>query len=160
MKKLTKKQLEKVISNIHETVPYSPETKSCAAFGILFDKDLNVQIEKIDSSTDIYDMLDTDNDNLLNQINKYDMVSFATNGWAAPIAKDNDDEYSDLAPSQHPEKRRVRLLSSANINNQVGSSILFSDDIDSPVYDYGDARGTMANAIIELMDKAKELQVK
>ena len=88
------------------------------------------------------------------------MVSFATNGWAAPIAKDNDDEYSDVAPSQHPEKRRVRLLSSANINNQVGSSILFSDDIDSPVYDYGDARGTMATAIIELMDKAKELQVK
>jgi hypothetical protein len=88
------------------------------------------------------------------------MISFATNGWAAPVAKDDDDEYSDLAPSQHPEKRRVRLLSSAKIHNQVGSSILFSDDIDSPVYDYGDARGTMATAIIELMDKAKEFQVK
>ena len=160
MKKLSKKQFVTVVENIHNTVNYSFDSKHCEAFGVLIDKDLNVQIEKIDSSTDIYDMLDTDNDNLLNQINKYDMVSFATNGWAAPIAKDNDDEYSDLAPSQHPEERRVRLLSSANINNQVGSSILFSDDIDSPVYDYGDARGTMANAIIELMDKAKELQVK
>ncbi len=160
MKKLSKKQFVTVVENIHNTVNYSFDSKHCEAFGVLIDKDLNVQIEKIDSSTDIYDMLDTDNDNLLNQINKYDMVSFATNGWAAPIAKDNDDEYSDLAPSQHPEKRRVRLLSSANINNQVGSSILFSDDIDSPVYDYGDARGTMATAIIELMDKAKELQVK
>ena len=91
------KQFVTVVENIHNTVNYSFDSKHCEAFGVLIDKDLNVQIEKIDSSTDIYDMLDTDNDNLLNQINKYDMVSFATNGWAAPIAKDNDDEYSDLS---------------------------------------------------------------
>jgi len=160
MKKLSKKQFITVVENIHNKVDYAFDSKHCEAFGVLIDKDLNVQIEKIDSSKDIYDMLDTDNDNLLNQINNYDMVSFATNGWAAPTSKDDDDEYSNLAPSQHPQKRRVRLLSSANIYDQVGSSIMFSDDIDSPVYDYGDARGTMANAIIELMDKAKELQVK
>jgi hypothetical protein len=159
MKKLSKKQFVTVVENIHNTVNYAFDSKHCEAFGVLIDKELNVQIEKIDSSSDIYDMLDTDNDELLSQINNYDMISFATNGWAAPVAKD-DDEYSDLPPSQHPQKRRVRLLSSANIHDQVGSSILFSDDIDSPVYDYGDARGTMATAIIELMDKAKDLQVK
>ena len=158
MKKLSEKQFVTVVENIHNKINYSFDSKHCEAFGVLIDKELNVQIEKIDSSSDISDMLDTDNDDLLNQINDYDMISFATNGWAAPTGK--DDEYSDLAPSQHPEKRRVRLLSSANIHNQVGSSILFSDDIDSPVYDYGDARGTMATAIIELMDKAKDLQVK
>lgn len=154
MKKLTKKQLEKVISNIHEMVPYSPETKSCAAFGILIDNDMNIQFEQIDSGLDIYEMLDVDNEALLNQINDYDMITVATCGWAAPINKEND-EYSDLAPSQHPEKRRVRLFSSANTNAQVGSSILFSDDIDNPVYDYGTAKGSMANAIIELMQAAK-----
>ena len=159
MKKLSKKQFVTVVENIHNKINYSFDSKHCEAFGVLIDKELNVQIEKIDSSSDIYDMLDTDNDELLSQINNYDMISFATNGWAAPTSKD-DDEYSDLPPSQHPQKRRVRLLSSANIHDQVGSSILFSDDIDSPVYDYGDARGTMASAIIELMDKAKDLQVK
>ena len=160
MKKLSKKQFVTVVENIHNTVNYAFDSKHCEAFGVLIDEELNVQIKKIDSSSDIYDMLDTDNDELLSQINDYDMISFATNGWAAPVGKGEDDEYSDLAPSQHPEKRRVRLLSSANIHDQVGSSILFSDDIDSPVYDYGDARGTMATAIIELMDKAKEFQVK
>lgn len=160
MKKLTEEQFVTVVENIHDTVNYAFDSKHCEAFGVLIDKDLNVQIEKIDSSSDIYDMLDTDNVDLLNQINNYDMVSFATNGWAAPIANDDDEEYRGVAPSQHPQKRRVRLLSSANIHNQVGSSILFSDSIDSPVYDYGNARGAMANAIIILMDKARDLQVK
>lgn len=154
MKKLTKKQLEKVISNIHETVPYSPETKSCAAFGILLDKDMNIQFEQIDSGLDIYEMLDVENEALVNQINEYDMITIATCGWAAPTNKEND-EYSDLAPSQHPERRRVRLFSSANTNNQVGSSLMFSDDIHNPVYDYGDAVGSMAQAIINLMQVAK-----
>lgn len=154
MKKLTKKQLEKVLGNIHEAVPYSPETKTCAAFGILFDKDLNVQFEQIDSGLDIYEMLDEENEKLLNQINEYDMITVATCGWAAPLSKE-DDENSDLAPSQHPEKRRVRLFCSANTHAQVGSSLMFSDDIDNPIYDYGTATGSMAEAIINLMNVAK-----
>ena len=151
MKKLSKKQFVTVVENIHNTVNYSFDSKHCEAFGVLIDKDLNVQIEKIDSSTDIYDMLDTDNDNLLNQINKYDMVSFATNGWAAPIAKDNDDEYSDVAPSQHPERRRVKMVIFSDKFGQQMSAISFRNENDEYVLDdylFDDSgTGSLSNAI-------------
>jgi len=154
MKTLNNQQLEVVIGNIHKTVTHPFDAKQCSAFGILLDEDLNIQFEKIDSAYDIYEMLDTDNETLVSQINQYDMITVATCGWAAPISEE-EDEYSDLPPSQHPKKRRVRLFTSANTAGKIGSSIMFSDDIDNPVYDYGSARGSMAEAVVNLMNVAK-----
>jgi hypothetical protein len=90
----------------------------------------------------------------MSQVNNYDMITIATCGWAAPIDSD-DDEDNSVAPSQHPQKRRVRLVTSANINGQSGSTILFQDDIENPVYDYGNAKGSLADAITHVLSVAK-----
>jgi hypothetical protein len=49
-------------------------------------------------------------------------------------------------------------LVSANTHLQFASSISFSDDLENPVYDYGDARGALAEAVKELMIAGIEVQ--
>jgi hypothetical protein len=98
-----------------------------------------------------------DNPALVAQVKNYDFITIATTGWAAPITDDTDTD-NEIAPSKHPKRRRVRLLVSANTHLQFASSISFSDDLENPVYDYGDARGALAEAVKELMIAGIEVQ--
>jgi hypothetical protein len=126
------------------------------AYGVMVNNNLTVQIEQIASDGDIYDML-YDNPALVAQVKNYDFITIATTGWAAPITDDTDTD-NEIAPSKHPKRRRVRLLVSANTHLQFASSISFSDDLENPVYDYGDARGQLAEAVKELMIAGIEVQ--
>jgi hypothetical protein len=87
-----------------------------------------------------------------------------TCGWAAPIDKshksaddndndDDDDEDDDanekVPPSQHPQRRRVRLV--AVVGDQgVGSVLRFADTPKEIVTDAGSARGSLADAVTNL----------
>jgi hypothetical protein len=93
---------------------------------------------------DVYDLLDNPMSSMVAQLS--DSVIVRTCGWAAPIARGDDDE---VAPSQHPERRRVRLLVCANATD-TASVIRFSDDWDNPVYDEGQATGALADAVRSL----------
>lgn len=74
-------------------------------------------------------------------------IAVETCGWAAPI-KENDDD--DTAPSQHPERRRVKLLSVITRTFETASAISFADD-DNIITDGGNASGAMAYAMIDTM---------
>jgi hypothetical protein len=68
-------------------------------------------------------------------------------GWAAPITENEDD---DTAPSQHPNRRRVRLVSVITNTFETASAIGFADN-GEVLTDAGEARGSMAEAMWEMM---------
>jgi hypothetical protein len=63
-----------------------------------------------------------------------------TVGWASP----NDG--NNCQPSQHPQRKRVRLTTLATKTNQMVSSLRFQGD-DEAVLDFGQAKGTLADAL-------------
>jgi hypothetical protein len=75
------------------------------------------------------------------------MVAFGviTTGWAAPL---NPDGKAEGAPSQHPERRRVKLVSVIN-DNGAGSAMAFQDEPEDVITDEGSATGSLAEAINE-----------
>lgn len=74
-----------------------------------------------------------------------------TCGWASPIH--GKSSASDVPPSQHPLKRRVRLTVVATRSKQMVSSLVFADTPDEFVYDFGKARGSLADALKEALVK-------
>lgn len=74
-------------------------------------------------------------------------IAVETCGWAAPISENDDD---DTAPSQHPKRRRVKLLSLITRTFETASALAFEDD-DEIITDGGNASGAMAYAMIDTM---------
>lgn len=70
-----------------------------------------------------------------------------TCGWAAPL-----EELGNNAPSESPNRRRVRLLVGADFSGVV-SVLRFQDDPDETIIDEGKASGTLAHAVDKLVKK-------
>jgi len=95
---------------------------------------------------DIYQLLDTPESACARL---FDAAALVTCGWAAPlpnIDSQESDEYNGSAPSEHPERRRVRLVVVVG-DTGVGSVLRFEDDPENPIFDAGAARGPLAEAI-------------
>ena len=152
MKTLTDNEFENIVKKIQDQIDYEFDCKNAKVFGVMLNDNLDIEIKPIKTGVDVYDLI-SDSVEVFEAVNKYDLITVATCGWAAPIGNDNDDE---TPPSKHPERRRVRLLTSATTNYQIGSSISFKDNPDEPVFDYGNARGDLADAIMELINTAKK----
>ena len=102
------------------------------------------------SSGDVYDLLDECRSNPLVQAVIATETPLAINvcGWAAPRNTAADEE---LAPSQHPERRRVTLFIMVNTAREMASVLRFSDTPQETVTDNGEAQGSLAEALLELM---------
>ena len=150
MKTLTNNQFELIVQEIQDKIDYEFDSKYAKVFGVMLNDNFDIQFEPIKTGADVYELIN-DSPEVFSAVNEYDLITIATCGWAAP----NDDN-KEIAPSQHPERRRVRLLTTANTNSQFGSSISFKDTPDEPVFDYGNARGALADAIMELINTAKK----
>lgn len=70
-----------------------------------------------------------------------DGMAVITTGWAAPL---NNGEVEG-APSEHPDRQRVRLT--CYISNDGVASALSFENGDDTVYDEGDAVGRLADMI-------------
>ena len=97
------------------------------------------QFVKIAWALDIYDLLD----------NSYNFENFVgisvhTTGWASPLNEDGD---VDCAPSDHPERRRVSLITMITDEGR-GSALAFADE-EEVITDPGTASGSLADAIAE-----------
>lgn len=112
----------------------------------LYSIDENGKAELAGEHGDVYDLLANPLSALVAKMSH--AVALETCGWASPISQD-DDEYEGVAPSQHPERRRVRLLVVAN-ETGFASALRFGDDWQNPIYDYGQAVGSLAYAVAEL----------
>jgi hypothetical protein len=74
-------------------------------------------------------------------------VGVETTGWASPLAK-GEDEDEQVPPSQHPERRRVRLVTMVTRKFEVASAMGFADTPDEVITDAGTARGALADALL------------
>lgn len=104
----------------------------------------------IDHNRDVYDLLD--DDDVATDLSKADNISVGvlTYGWAAPITDDSDQ--SDVPPSQHPDKKRVRVLVTACDHGKFLTFLRFEADPDT-VETQGGGEGSMADAIQQLINK-------
>lgn len=70
-------------------------------------------------------------------------LAIETGGWAAPL---DDIESSNVAPSEHDSRRRVRVVLVSDRNGNVASAIGFSDDPESVVCEVELGEGTLLDA--------------
>lgn len=106
-------------------------------------------LKKLCENGDVYDLLESPK--TLTAIQNQDAFVVLTCGWAAPIEKDIS-ELEGIAPSQHPMRRRVRLVVGVN-SIGVASVLRFQNEPTEIVTDEGNAKGSLADAVMDLMDK-------
>lgn len=94
---------------------------------------------------DVYDLLNESDSKDVARVS--DFIVVVTCGWASPITDDDDGE--EIAPSQHPQRRRVRLVVTAS-REGMASVLRFQDTPDDVITDEGEARGSLAEAVQSL----------
>ena len=100
--------------------------------------------QPLDASGDVYELLDTTM--VADAVKAYGYAAVITCGWAAPLA--DDDENTEVAPSKHPKRRRVRLVLVTD-GISITSVLRFSDTQDETMTDEGQAVGSLADALLQ-----------
>ena len=95
---------------------------------------------------DVYDLLGS-----IESKARYNYYAVFTCGWASPINKDRD-ENDQVAPSQHPERRRVQLVLVTSRDGKQASAMRFDNDTEL-VTDDGNARGSLAEAFADIFSQ-------
>jgi hypothetical protein len=115
--------------------------KDAKAFAV----EVGGSIRIIDTHGDVYELLEE----LANQklLDTDVAIGVESCGWACPIQEGVDDE-EQVAPSQHPDRRRVRLISLVTRKFDVASAMGFADTPDEVITDAGTARGALADALL------------
>ena len=111
--------------------------------GISANADGALRISFLAEHGDVYELLEARTSSVARM---FDAAAVLTCGWAAPISDDGDD---DTAPSQHPKRRRVRLVVVVT-DSGVGSVLRFADTPDETITDPGKATGSLAEAVERL----------
>lgn len=134
-----------LVEAVDKLNPHTADNREAILYG-LFSTDHTTLTEndivRITSHRDVYDLLDSDIAKFTAQNTQAIIVE--TCGWAAPTDSDFDG-----APSEHPDRRRVRLLVIASPDG-VASALRFSDDWENPIFDAGQAKGSLADAVQSL----------
>jgi hypothetical protein len=129
------------------------------ANGIASHQDGALRISFLAEHGDVYELLDAPSSAIARM---FDVAVVLTCGWAAPLNRDeNDDEArlddeirDEVPPSQHPLRRRVRLVV-AVCDKGVASVLRFADTPNDIVTDAGAARGSLADAVKDLWNDPK-----
>lgn len=104
--------------------------------------------QPLDASGDVYELLDTNM--VADAIQAYGYAAVITCGWAAPLAEEG--ESNEVAPSQHPKRRRVRLVIVTD-GISIASVLRFSDTQDETMTDEGKATGSLADALLQAANR-------
>ena len=100
----------------------------------------------IDTGSDVYELLETPKARTA-AIELNNPIALTTTGWAAPI----DNNPDDLPPSQHPNRRRLSLFIMVNQAGEMASVLRFKDTPNETTTDDGNAKGSLAIALLHLM---------
>lgn len=128
------------------------DTPKAILYGVKFTEQGGARFLNLATHGDVYELLNDQKSAQLACDN--DAIGLLTCGWAAPVS-DDDDADSELPPSVHPKRRRVRLLVVANreLNGMV-SVLRFADDAQNPIIDEGKATGALADEVQNLIIRA------
>jgi hypothetical protein len=111
-----------------------------------------VTVEPVSSHPDVYELIDETIAETPFSVRSSDILAVVTSGWAAPL---NDDGSVDGAPSQHAQRRRVRLCAFVRRSDLTMASIIRFGDTDEVNIDAGSATGSLAEAMLSLGDAGK-----
>lgn len=136
------------LETIQNILDFDKSSESAVMYGITVDENGNPEFARFAESGDVYDLIENIRQDQVHR--NYNYITLKTTGWAAPI---NQDGSISGAPSKHPERRRVRLFVTLDINNKkvTGSSLTFEDDPENPIYDFDSAEGSLADAMKDLV---------
>lgn len=132
-----------VEARIHESLSETArpfDLDRARLYGVNFRGD-DLQLSFVLEHGDIYQLLEVPESACARM---FDAAALVTCGWAAPIAEGQ--EAPDGLPSEHPQRRRVRLVVVVG-DAGVASILRFADDAESPILDAGEARGPLADAV-------------
>ena len=107
----------------------------------------DVSVEFASENGDVYELLENPLVKTLARTPSTQFIALLTCGSAAPLPENDDDD--EVAPSQHAQRRRVRLVVVAS-KDSVASVLRFQDDDENTVTDQGKARGSLADAVKSL----------
>lgn len=123
------------------------------ANGVASHEDGALRISFLAEHGDVYELLDAPSSAIARM---FDAAIVLTCGWAAPISRQDHGDHDDhettddeVPPSQHPKRRRVRLVVVV-CDDGVASVLRFADTPDDIVTDAGSARGSLADAVNNL----------
>jgi len=136
-------------SKVDELITLPADQKTAKLIAVFGTNELEItsdDLAQVAEHGDVYDLLESDIARSTAQF--ADAITLVTCGWASPI-DNSEDEDNQVAPSQHPERRRVRLVVTAT-REHTASVLRFSDDWDNPITDEGHARGSLADAVRDL----------
>lgn len=122
------------------------ELSGARLYGVSFGDKGEPELAFLAQHADVYDLLEDDGNARIANLYHYTLV--VTTGWAAPLNANGEVEG---APSQHAQRRRVRLAVVAN-RHSVASVLRFQDAPEEPITDPGSATGTLADAIREFVN--------
>lgn len=129
-----------------EVVGYGFELPKAMLLGVDIREGRVVVTPEVASHGDIYSLLETKA--AREAASRFDFVALATCGWAAPVNTATGEP--DTAPSQHAERRRVRLFLCAS-SAQVSAVLRFQDDEENPLSEGNDNyHGPLADAVLDL----------
>lgn len=142
---------EQVESKLHDLLgetahshdPY--QLSGARLYGVSFGDKGEVALDFISEHGDVYDLLSDQQNAVVASGFTYSLV--VTTGWAAPLGADGEVEGR---PSEHAQRRRVRLAVVANYDS-VASVLRFADAPTDPITDPGQATGSLADAIREFV---------
>lgn len=103
-------------------------------------------VNVIETGSDVYELIETARPAVF-EIDE--PIALTVAGWAAPI----DDNPENLAPSQHPNRRRVSLFILVNQAGQMASVLRFNDTPNETTTDDGEAAGSLAEALLDLIQQ-------
>jgi hypothetical protein len=132
-----------------ESVP----TESVAQlFTIRASENEGVVVELVSSHSDVYELIDEIIAETPFTVRSSDILAILTSGWAAPLGANGEVEG---APSQHAQRRRVRLMACVRRSDLKMVSIVRFIDTDETTLDEGSATGTLAEAMLSLGNAGK-----
>lgn len=152
-KRLTKKELEALLVSSNKSLDEISQANNLDKYEMkkaqMFALSADGFVRLLEQYSDVYEALDkvgqkhTLNDEELGLV-------CVTCGWASPTFGDNAG--NDIPPSQHPQRRRVRLVCLGTKTGQMASVVSFQDD-EEEVIDYGQAKGSLADAVKDAVAK-------
>jgi len=107
----------------------------------------SVSITEITHYHDVYSML-ADPD-VISEAKKYPAVLVTTSGWAVQFTPNEDDNITQIPPSQHPNRKRVVLRAMYTKEEEFATCVILEDE--EPMFD-DQGNGMLADAIIALYD--------